>query len=166
MPRADGEGRPDVTGASLPPDVPSIQERILPEGMCYGCGPANPQGLHLRSFAYDDEVVASVVIPASMQNGYGIANGGIVTMVLDCHTGAVVADALGDFDWATHPPFLTSSLNVSLLRPTPLDVPLAVTGRLAERRSTELVAEAEIVGPDGRVTASIVAGWRPVLRRL
>lgn len=166
MPRAHGEDFAGVTGASLPPEGLSIQERILPDGMCYGCGPANPDGLHLRSYAEGDEVVAQVVIPHSMENGYGIANGGIVTMVLDCHTGAVVADSLTGYDWADHPPFLTSSLNVSLLRPTPLDTLLTVVGRLAERRSTELLTEAEIIAPDGRTTANLVAGWRPVLRKL
>ena len=112
------------------------------------------------------QIVAEIVIPTKMGNGYGIANGGIVTMVLDCHTGAVVAEALSGFDWATRPPFLTSSLNVSLRRPTPLEVPLTVIGWLTERRSTELVTEAEIRDPDGAVTAGLVAGWRPVLRSL
>ena len=27
-----------------------VQERYAPHSVCYGCGPANPDGLHLRSF--------------------------------------------------------------------------------------------------------------------
>ena len=144
----------------------SIQQRFNPEGMCFGCGPANPAGLHLRSFSAGEVVVAEVVIPSRYQNGYGIANGGVVTMLLDCHTGAVLVDELHGYDWADHPPFLTYHLDVSLNRPTPLETPLRIEGRLAERRSTELVVAAEIIGPDGKATATIRAGWRPVLRRL
>lgn len=147
-------------------DDASIQERFNPDGMCFGCGPANPIGLRLRSFPHGNDVVATAVIPATHENGYGIANGGIVTTLLDCHTGAVLVNELHGYDWAAHPPFLTSHLDVTLRRPTPVDVPVSLAGRLVERRSTELIVEAEIVDPDGRITATLRAGWRPVLRRL
>lgn len=149
-----------------PPGPLSIQERLNPNGTCYGCGQANPDGLRLRSYVEGDEVVARVVVPAKMENGYGIVNGGIVTMVLDCHTAAVVVETVKGFDWEHHPPFLTSRLEVSLRRPTPIETPLTVAGRLVERRSTELLVTAEIRRPDGEITAELTAGWRPVLRKL
>ena len=36
----------------------SIQETYAPAMTCFGCGPANDKGLHVRSFAEGDEVVA------------------------------------------------------------------------------------------------------------
>jgi acetolactate synthase-1/2/3 large subunit len=36
----------------------SLQERYAPRSTCYGCGPANMRGLHIRSFESGDEVVA------------------------------------------------------------------------------------------------------------
>ena len=36
----------------------SLQERFAPDGVCYGCGQANPQGFRIRSFEEGDEVVA------------------------------------------------------------------------------------------------------------
>ncbi|PYJ08781.1 MAG: PaaI family thioesterase, partial [Verrucomicrobia bacterium] len=39
-------------------DEQSLQERYAPENACFGCGPANPDGLHIRSFVRGDEVVA------------------------------------------------------------------------------------------------------------
>ena len=36
----------------------SLQEQYAPNNACFGCGPANPKGLHIRSFAEGDEVVA------------------------------------------------------------------------------------------------------------
>ncbi len=143
-----------------------IQELFHPAGRCFGCGPANPVGLGLRSFPSGDEVVATVTVPAIYENGYGIANGGIVATLLDCHTGAVLVNELRGYDWSEHPPFLTYRFDVSLRRPTPIETPLRIAGRIAERRSTEIVVEAEIRDPDGETTASIRAGWRPVLRRL
>lgn len=144
----------------------SIQERFNPSGMCYGCGPANPVGLHLRSYPEDDEVVADVIIPATHENGYGIANGGVVTTLLDCHTGAVLVNEMRGYDWSEHPPFLTFHLDVSLQRPTPIETPVRIVGRLEERRSTELIVTAEIYDNTGKVTAGMRAGWRPVLRVL
>ena len=32
----------------------ALQDLCLPEGMCYGCGSANPDGLHLKSYWSDD----------------------------------------------------------------------------------------------------------------
>ena len=39
-------------------DMKSIQETYAPNLACFGCGPANPKGLHIRSFPNGDEVVA------------------------------------------------------------------------------------------------------------
>jgi hypothetical protein len=36
----------------------SLQERYAPSNACFGCGPANPQGLRIRSFEEGDAVVA------------------------------------------------------------------------------------------------------------
>src|SRR5262249_2270545 len=62
----------------------SIQEGLYPSLMCYGCGPANPDGLHLRSFREDDLTVAEFVPRAAHDNGFGFVNGGIIATVLDC----------------------------------------------------------------------------------
>ena len=90
----------------------------------------------------------------------------LVTTLLVCHTGAVLVNELHGYDWAEHPPFLTYRLDVALSRPTPVETPVRLVGRLVERKSTELVVEAEIIGPDGKTTAKLRAGWRPVLRAL
>ena len=73
----------DVTGAS-------IQERLYPDATCFGCGLANPKGLHLRSYAQDDVVVATFMPWPEHDNGLGYLNGGIIATLLDCHSGAAV----------------------------------------------------------------------------
>ena len=37
---------------------PSLQEQYGPHTICFGCGPANERGLHIRSFVEGDEVIA------------------------------------------------------------------------------------------------------------
>src|SRR4029078_8752792 len=39
----------------------SLQETYAPHMACFGCGPANEQGLHIRSFPDGDEVIARVL---------------------------------------------------------------------------------------------------------
>ena len=35
----------------------SVQETLAPTSVCYGCGPANEKGLHIRSFEEGDELI-------------------------------------------------------------------------------------------------------------
>ena len=56
----------------------SIQETYAPNNACFGCGPANEKGLHIRSFPQGDEVVATFQ-PESYQEAFpGMLSGGII----------------------------------------------------------------------------------------
>ena len=71
-------------------DGMSIQESLYPELTCFGCGPANPNGFHLRSFRDGELTVAEFTPGPEHDNGSGFVNGGIISTVLDCHGAAVV----------------------------------------------------------------------------
>ena len=59
-------------------DRPSIQDHYIPDGVCFGCGPANPQGLGLQSFPEGDRAVARWM-PQEHHGAFpGVLNGGIV----------------------------------------------------------------------------------------
>src|SRR5260221_1825812 len=63
----------------------SIQETYAPNNACFGCGPANQKGLHIRSFPRGDEVVATFQ-PETYQEAFpGMLSGGIIGTLLDCH---------------------------------------------------------------------------------
>src|SRR6185436_13594350 len=66
-------------------DGPSLQERYAPGNACFGCGPANPQGLHVRSFVEGDECVAEWTPQPHHEAFPGMLNGGIIGALLDCH---------------------------------------------------------------------------------
>ena len=68
----------------------SVQESLYPELTCFGCGHANPDGFHLRSYVDRDLVVAEFTPWPEHDNGFGFLNGGIISTVLDCHGAAVV----------------------------------------------------------------------------
>ena len=61
-------------------DGPSLQERYAPENACFGCGPANPQGLHVRTFVEGDECVAEWTPQPHHEAFPGILNGGIIVI--------------------------------------------------------------------------------------
>jgi len=73
-----------TTEASL-----SLQERYGAHTICFGCGPANRYGLHIRSFPVPDEsgVVAAEWTPGPHHQAFpGVLNGGIVGTLMDCHS--------------------------------------------------------------------------------
>ena len=64
----------------------SLQDRLAPQSVCFGCGPANESGLHIKSFVRGDEVVCDYE-PLPHQNAFpGVLCGGIVGTLLDYGT--------------------------------------------------------------------------------
>lgn len=125
----------------------AIQDYYPPEfAHCFGCGPANPQGLRLKSYLEGDETIARCTPPAYCTGGFpGHLYGGLVASLLDCHGAASAAafayhdrgHAMGDGGPALR--FVTATLKIDYKKPTPLGEVL-ITGRLtalpdARRRS-------------------------------
>jgi acyl-coenzyme A thioesterase PaaI-like protein len=101
---------------------------------CYGCGRLNTHGLHVKTEWQDGEGVAHFQ-PAPHHIALpGFVYGGLLASHADCHA---IATAAGATMVATAqvpgrdptPRFVTASLNVDFLRPTPLGprAPAAVT---------------------------------------
>lgn len=116
----------------LPPPAP------LPEGpdgpmrahdpMCFGCGPENAAGLHLR-FERDGDVVRTpLTLPERHVGAPGLAHGGVVCAILD--------DVCGAVPMVLQARSVTAKLDVDFAAPV-------VLGRA-------LVAEAWLVSFEGR----------------
>jgi acyl-coenzyme A thioesterase PaaI-like protein len=140
----------------------SIQESLYPEITCFGCGHANPDGFHLRSYRDGDLTVATFTPRPEHDNGFGFVNGGIISTVLDCHTAAVVlweADERGWLADAGAPiPFITAGFEVKFLRPTPLGPPLSLRAEPVEISESKIVVSAELVFDD-RARVTMLATW-------
>ena len=129
----------------------SLQERYSPEGICFGCGPANEKGLHIRSFPEGDEVVAEWQAEPHHQAFPGMMNGGIIGALLDCHSNWAAAYHLMKRSGADAPPCtVTAEFHVKLLRPTPSDVPLTLKARVVDSTEDRATVEAELIA-NGKV---------------
>jgi acyl-coenzyme A thioesterase PaaI-like protein len=144
-------------------DQPSIQESLYPELTCFGCGHANPDGFHLRSFRAGDLTVAEFTPRPEHDNGSGFLNGGIITTVLDCHGAAVVMWEAAQRGWrpvtGTLLPFITAGFDVRFLRPTPLGPPVQLVASPVRVGEDEIVVDAALEH-DGKPRATMTATWR------
>jgi acyl-coenzyme A thioesterase PaaI-like protein len=116
---------------------------------CYGCGRLNEQGHQLKSF-WDGESTVARFTPKPYHMAIpGYVNGGILASLIDCHgtgTAAAAAYRAEGREMGSWPPhrFVTASLHVEYLRPTPLGVELVIQGRIRSVSRRKVVVEATI----------------------
>lgn len=113
---------------------------------CYGCGRLNEHGLHVRSYWDGDESMAVFTPEAHHTAIPGFVYGGLIASLIDCHsTGTASAAAYRSEGrrMGTEPylRFVTASLHVDYLRPTPLGVELTLRGRVKEQGSRKVVVD-------------------------
>ena len=132
----------------------SLQESYAPSSICFGCGPANPKGLHIQSFVQGDEVVADWTPESHHEAFPGMLNGGIIGALLDCHSNWAAAYHLMRAAGAAAPPCtVTADFAVKLLRPTPSQVPVHLTARVVESKGDRATVEATLES-GGKVCAT------------
>ncbi len=125
---------------------------------CYGCGRLNENGHQIKSYWDGDEAVCTytpqpfhIAIP-------GYVYGGLIASLIDCHsTGTAAAAAYRQVGRAMDslPPlrFLTGSLNVKYLQPTPLGVPLQLRSTVVEVKGRKVTIETRLYA-QGELTAT------------
>jgi acyl-coenzyme A thioesterase PaaI-like protein len=123
--------------------------------MCFGCGPANAQGLRIRSFPEAPDACTCHWRPAAHHLAFaGVLNGGICGALLDCHSNWTAAWHLMNKAGSSSPPCtVTAEFAVKLKRPTPLDRELVVRARVLASQSDRATVDAAIE-VDGQVTAT------------
>jgi acyl-coenzyme A thioesterase PaaI-like protein len=99
-------------------------------------GRANPTGVEFDVRYEGDEIVADVLLRRGFEGPPGRAHGGIVSAVFDDITGFVIGQ-LGE-------PAFTGELTVRFLAPVPIEAPLTIRTRLAERERRKLFITAEM----------------------
>ncbi len=140
---------------------PSLQERFAPQNRCFGCGPANREGLRIRSFetgeALDDEVVCDWVPSPHHEAFAGVLNGGIIASLLDCHGNWTAIRYILRRDELDHPPpCVTARLDLRLLRPTDSRAPVHLSGRVTAAEGPKIEVEARL--SSGGVVTAVATG--------
>ncbi|MEK7783862.1 MAG: PaaI family thioesterase [Chloroflexota bacterium] len=111
---------------------------------CYGCGRLNEHGLQIKSYWDGDESVC-IFRPGPYHTAIpGYVYGGLIASLIDCHstgTASAAAYRAQGREMDTDPPlrFLTASLHVDYVRPTPIDGLLEVRARVKEIKGRKVV---------------------------
>jgi len=129
----------------------SLQEKYAPKSICFGCGPANEKGLHIRSFPENGDVVATWHAEEYHEAFPGILNGGIIGALLDCHSNWTAAYFLMKRDGLDQVPCtVTAEFHVKLLRPTPSGVPITLKAHVVDSSDDRATVEADLIA-NGKV---------------
>jgi acyl-coenzyme A thioesterase PaaI-like protein len=124
---------------------------------CFGCGRLNEKGHQIKSYWDGDETV-TVFEPEPYHTAIpGYVYGGLIASLIDCHgtgTAAAAGYRAEGRDMSTSPPlrYVTASLHVDYLKPTPLGVLLEVRGRVEEIKGKKVVVS-ETLSAGGEVCA-------------
>lgn len=111
---------------------------------CYGCGRLNDHGIQLKSY-WEGEFSVARYTPKPYHIAIpGYVYGGLLASLIDCHgtgTAAAAAYRAQDREMDTEPSlrYVTGSLHIDYLKPTPLGIELELRGRvlgLSDRKVT------------------------------
>lgn len=116
---------------------------------CYGCGRLNEHGLKIKSY-WDGREAVAVLEPRPYHIGIpGYVYGGLIASLIDCHcigTASAAALRTEGLDIETSFPlrFVTASLHVDYLKPTPIGVALEVRAQVKEIKGRKVVVAATV----------------------
>lgn len=124
---------------------------------CYGCGSLNEYGHQLKTFWVGDETVSRFT-PKDYHTAIpGYVYGGLIASLIDCHgtgTAALAAYKNENREPGTNPPFrfVTASLQVDFIKPTPLGIELELRGKIFEVKGKKVISEISLYA-DNKLTA-------------
>ena len=126
---------------------------------CYGCGRLNEHGMQIKSFWDGDETVC-IHTPNPHYTGGAPehAYGGLIASLIDCHSMGTAAAAKyrsENRELGSEPAlrFVTASLHVNYLKPTPMGGPLEVRSTVKEIKGRKVIVESRLIAA-GQVCAT------------
>jgi len=139
---------------------------------CYGCGRLNEKGLQIKSYWDGDEAVCTYQPRPYHTAIPGFVYGGLIASLIDCHstgTAAAAAYRAEGRPMDSEPPlrYVTASLHVDYLRPTPIDAQLTIRARVEEfggRKvvvSSTLTADGQLCAKGNAVLVQMPEKWLP-----
>jgi uncharacterized protein (TIGR00369 family) len=131
-----------------------------PENKCFGCGGANPGGMHL-TFEQDDaanRIRGAFRLGPEYQGGANFIHGGIIATVLD--------EVMGKVCRFRNARAVTAELTIEYLKPVPVDADLEIEGKEIAMNGRNIHIAGEIRDQAGQVLARargrfVVIGQKP-----
>jgi acyl-coenzyme A thioesterase PaaI-like protein len=120
---------------------------------CGGCGNKNPHGDQIKTVWDGDETVTRFQPEPYYTSVPGYAYGGLIASLIDCHGTGTAAAAMyrqagRDMDSLPAFRFVTGSLHVDFLKPTPLAGELVIRGRVKEIKGRKVIVETTVYAGD------------------
>lgn len=128
----------------------ALQDLGAPDGICFGCGPKNVNGLKIKSYWDVDNLhVITTYTPNAKYTGWpSLVYGGLIGCLVDCHSNwTVIANhyRIEDREVGTLPRIecVTGTLSVKYIKPTPMGVKLTLKARVEGKveRKTRVLCE-------------------------
>jgi acyl-coenzyme A thioesterase PaaI-like protein len=142
----------------------AIQDRWHELGSyCWGCGRSNEHGFRLKSFWQGDEVVATWQPEEYHMAFPGVLNGGIIATLIDCHSlnmaNAAACRADGrEYDADPLSGFVTGSIFIKYLKPTPTDESVFLRARVKEMKERKITVTCSLYsGETECATGEVIA---------
>jgi acyl-coenzyme A thioesterase PaaI-like protein len=132
----------------------AVQDTYAPNSICFGCGPANKEGLRIKSYRTGDGLEMEFECEEKHQAFPGVINGGIIGSLLDCHGNWTAAMAIMDRNRLNAPLCtVTAQYEVKLKRPAPLGPTLKLQSRVLalQKDRAEVIIELKA---DGKTCAT------------
>ena len=134
-------------------ETKSLQDQFAPNLICFGCGPANEQGLQIKSFVKGDKLIATYKPQPYHLAFEGMVNGGIIGTLLDCHLNwTAVWHLMNRNQLAVPPCCVTAKYEVTFEKPTPAETELQLEAWVVDSSARKAVVEGTL-GISGEVTA-------------
>lgn len=140
-------------------EPPAFQDQYPDDyAHCFGCGRLNPAGLHLKSFWQGEQSICRFTPDPKYTGGFpGFLYGGMIASLIDCHAAGTASAAKAREDGQPLSRFVTASLKVDYLAPTPINTELEVRGQAVEIKGRKVIVELSLTAADQTcATATVV----------
>jgi len=116
---------------------------------CYGCGRLNQHGYQIKTFWEGEESVTRFSPRPEHTAIPGFVYGGLLASLVDCHSTGTAAAAMyraegREMDSLPAFRFVTASLHVDFLKPTPLNGELVLRGQVKEIKGRKVIVETTV----------------------
>ena len=121
--------------------------------VCYGCGRNNPHGLQIKTYWNGTEGLCRFKPQPHHTALRGYVYGGLIASLIDCHSVGTAAAAVYESEGrelGSDPPlrYVTGTLNVRYLRPTPIHEELLLRASIKELHDKKVVVSCSLYAGD------------------